>query len=643
MTIPNVRWNLFLLSVILATCSPAPSSVGAEWYDLHWGYRRSVVITNTCGKEVTDHQVGINLDSSFDFSKAKSDGSDVRITADDGTTLFPFWTEVWDSAGQTATVWVRLPSIPVARTTVYLYYGNPTATSSSNGATAFTKYDGFEGNDVGSMPVAASSGCWAKYAGNPIMKCTRCGFGSTVYDSDTRIYHHFNSWLTILHHTSTDGKSWVADEANNPVLSPSQSWEGSNVGVPMVWKEGSTWYMLYRAGSPRRIGLAKSSDGVKWTKSDSNPVLVGDSGQWDDRDLDPFGVIKVGSTYYLWYNTISGVPGLGRSTGLATSKNVTDWTKDPNNPIFTGGRFCAFPFKYDDDYYLLIPHYTSGTNYSQIELYRDSRPTFYSGQREYLGVAINIGPTDWDDHDQDTPAVLTDTIERDSFNASGNELWTYYSGEGGSGAWNTGMTIEESIADAIGGIEAGSVTWSSSGNVTVVDSPVRQGSRSVRHHDTSATVSVTLTGDFSPQTRGVVGAWMRRSSTSPGDYDIYLYDGSTLSCAAGLGRNGEFHYWNGSFHDTGEPWDPGTWYLVTLAFDARTNLYDLVVYGDALTELVRVKGISFGNAASSIDSAMLFTSSGFLEDGYADDFRLRHWCGSDHGVATSAEERSPRP
>jgi hypothetical protein len=49
--------------------------------------------------------------------------------------------------------------------------------------------------------------------------------------------------------------------------------------------------------------------------------------------------------------------------------------------------------------------------------------------------------------------VLTDTIYRDTYAASNNELWTYYAGTGtltGSGAdWWTGMCIEQNITEAL--------------------------------------------------------------------------------------------------------------------------------------------------------------------------------------------------
>ena len=90
------KTNLFLLLFVTTTYSLSASPVRAAvgWYDFGWAYRRAITITNTCGAGVTDYEVGIDLDDSFDFTKAENDGSDVRITADDGVTLIPFWIEV---------------------------------------------------------------------------------------------------------------------------------------------------------------------------------------------------------------------------------------------------------------------------------------------------------------------------------------------------------------------------------------------------------------------------------------------------------------------------------------------------------------------------------------------------------------------
>ena len=113
------------------------------WYDASWAYRRSVTVSNPGATALTDHQVKITLTGSFDFNNAKDDGSDIRLTASDGTTLISFWVEEWNKVGEQATLWVKVPSVPTSGTTVYLYYGNATATSASNGTATFKFFDDF--------------------------------------------------------------------------------------------------------------------------------------------------------------------------------------------------------------------------------------------------------------------------------------------------------------------------------------------------------------------------------------------------------------------------------------------------------------------------------------------------------------------
>jgi hypothetical protein len=78
--------------------------------------------------------------------------------------------------------------------------------------------------------VKAAPTDWYKFAGNPTLNGSQNGFASVFYDSG--VYHLYCSWGSILHFTSSDGKTgWTADPLN-PMLS------GNNEGVPMVWKEG---------------------------------------------------------------------------------------------------------------------------------------------------------------------------------------------------------------------------------------------------------------------------------------------------------------------------------------------------------------------------------------------------------------------
>ena len=99
-----------------------------------WTYRRPVTIQENSGTNLVDYAVKIQLNSgNFDFSRAKSDGSDIRFTLDDGTTLLTHWIESWDPVNQVAVVWVKVPNIPAGGSvTIYMYYGNPNAQDASD-------------------------------------------------------------------------------------------------------------------------------------------------------------------------------------------------------------------------------------------------------------------------------------------------------------------------------------------------------------------------------------------------------------------------------------------------------------------------------------------------------------------------------
>jgi len=267
-----------------------------------------------------------------------------------------------------------------------------------------------------------------------------------------------------------------------------------------------------------------------------------------------------------------------------------------------------------DYYYVLVPSYDSGANYSRNYLYRSSSPYFPESDRHLVRITRTVGPDGaWDDHDGDTPFVFTLDIERTNF--YNNELWCYYSSEGGSDMWKEGLMIEHDIDAALADAplpEETDFSWRIEGDVKVVDTPVHSGIKGVCQNDVSTSYTTHLKGSFEARETGRVSAWMRRESTSEGDYDLYIYGGSSLACVAGLGRDGDFHYWDGSFHGTGVYWDIDTWYLVTIMFDAAENLYDFIVFDEDMTEIVKVEDIAFGNSISYIDRAMLYTSMGYV-------------------------------
>lgn len=100
-----------------------------------WTYWRDITIDHTVvDAELTDFPVPITLTSeNFDFSKARSDGYDIRFTRADGVTLLKYERVSHDQAGQTAEYWVKVPFINAdVDTIIRVYYGKPDADDGSD-------------------------------------------------------------------------------------------------------------------------------------------------------------------------------------------------------------------------------------------------------------------------------------------------------------------------------------------------------------------------------------------------------------------------------------------------------------------------------------------------------------------------------
>lgn len=85
----NKLYNILLTSLLLIYTSV--NLIAQPWFGDMWPYRRLVTISNPGAVVLTDYQVKINLNNAnFDFLNAKPDGSDIRVTTDDGVTFIPF-------------------------------------------------------------------------------------------------------------------------------------------------------------------------------------------------------------------------------------------------------------------------------------------------------------------------------------------------------------------------------------------------------------------------------------------------------------------------------------------------------------------------------------------------------------------------
>ncbi|MEM5830955.1 MAG: DUF2341 domain-containing protein, partial [Candidatus Aenigmatarchaeota archaeon] len=113
----------------------------------NWQYRIPITITERSGNTLTDYQVlvSINTQNLISQNKMRNDCGDIRFTDSDGITLLNYWIESGCNSANTK-IWVKVPNIPAnSNKTIYLYYGNPSATSMSNGDLVFEFFDDFDG------------------------------------------------------------------------------------------------------------------------------------------------------------------------------------------------------------------------------------------------------------------------------------------------------------------------------------------------------------------------------------------------------------------------------------------------------------------------------------------------------------------
>jgi len=125
-----------------------------SWWDLNWQYRRKLTFDNSAQNEdLNDFPVLIKLDSSFDYSNTKLDGTDLRFIDSDDTTVLNYHIEKWDSGGESF-VWVKVPNIPANSNTDYMwmYYNNPDASDAQDESNTY------DSNFVGIWNFNESSG-----------------------------------------------------------------------------------------------------------------------------------------------------------------------------------------------------------------------------------------------------------------------------------------------------------------------------------------------------------------------------------------------------------------------------------------------------------------------------------------------------
>lgn len=128
----------WVAALIALGCWVAPGSAGA-WWNEEWSARKPLRLdTSPAGAGIAEPigatPVLVRLHvGNFRFDAASENGSDLRFIAADDKTPLAHHVEKYDSLLGEALVWVAIPELkPGTPTDVWLYYGNPKATSAED-------------------------------------------------------------------------------------------------------------------------------------------------------------------------------------------------------------------------------------------------------------------------------------------------------------------------------------------------------------------------------------------------------------------------------------------------------------------------------------------------------------------------------
>lgn len=378
-----------------------------SWLDPGWAFRDPVEISNTEGVTLSQFQVELNLDDSFDFGLANPDGSDIRFTSNDGLTLIPYWIESWDFASETATLWVRVPAIPPSGATIFMYYGNESAPDGSSGEATFEFFDDF------SSAVTMTPGYYEFGPASTIMVQDQVWETSAPHSLSV-VKAPSGAGYAYYGYYGPQASGWIAIAGSNDLLTWTKFPSPAN---PLVSGHGERWpsvylneaegiyYMVHTMnyGGPSYLVYRTSTDGLAW----SAPVTIIQDG-YNNQNPSLFHDPNDGQYYLYWYRGEGGWKIMSRSSstvaGLVSALNTelisssttlaapqmlyydgtyflsteiynSEWqvriysgtspvgpfTILPGNPVLTGGCACLFQHLFEDSIYEYYCKLTSGT------------------------------------------------------------------------------------------------------------------------------------------------------------------------------------------------------------------------------------------------------------------------------------------
>ena len=196
-----------------------------------------------------------------------------------------------------------------------------------------------------SLSITTDGETFTKYEANPILEDA---IAPEVVFKDGLFYLfyqrlHADRYWEVYVATSRDGIDFDI-ENEEKVFGPSRepdTFDAHSVATVRIFKEGEHYYMTYAACErfldyPESIGLARSKDLINWERYPQNPIFKrGDAGTWDEGALWFASVRKIDNRYLMWYE--------GTGTGLGmVSEPAREASKKAREENYGGYRETSF-------------------------------------------------------------------------------------------------------------------------------------------------------------------------------------------------------------------------------------------------------------------------------------------------------------
>jgi len=276
-----------------------------------YSYRKKVTISGSSGAG-ENYQVKLSIGSSSGGDlhlegHCEDFPNDIRFTDDDGATLLDYWIE--DPTQDPITVWIKVKDNLDNNVDIYIYYGNPSASSASDGDATFEFFDDFTGKSINAKFLTN----WTKSPNNPLQDKTCQNWFIAVYsnyNNEDRIY---------IFEQREEGSntiecwSFKREDADNPsnwtdhgivytatgahenghiephgIIFETQAMADARTGVPNSERMWRLYYCAKGDGEASdkysvNFAVAPESDLTNWTAYEGNPVYDHDA-EWGYAD-----------------------------------------------------------------------------------------------------------------------------------------------------------------------------------------------------------------------------------------------------------------------------------------------------------------------------------------------------------------------